>query len=195
MLGLALLMGTSTGKSAKTADEVRAKRFILIDEDGRQRAMLGIETIMDNPQAPGSTVLRFYDEKGQSRLSHSLAPGGSASMGIMSVDGRSKALLIGGTDIQRIGFFDKNGSALAQLAVGADGSSNLLLRDSTGVRAALDVEADGSPALRLYDTNGKTRVVLGATTLKDGQKEIVEQRPASSLVLLDKNEKVLWKVP
>lgn len=53
---------------------------------------------------------------------------------------------------------------------------------------------NGQPAFKLTDEKG-ARAVLGYTTLERTATGVVEQRPASSLVLFDKEGKVLWKVP
>jgi len=50
-------------------------------------------------------------------------------------------------------------------------------------------------ALELYDTADKLRAVLGNVDLETARTGIVETRPPSSLVLFDKEGKVLWRVP
>lgn len=54
---------------------------------------------------------------------------------------------------------------------------------------------EGQPTLRLMDEKGTARAVLGHTKLERKATEVVEQRPTSSLVLFDKNGKVIWQVP
>ena len=49
--------------------------------------------------------------------------------------------------------------------------------------------------MTLRDAEGKTRAVLGHVTLGGARTGTTEQRPASSLVLFDKDEKVIWMAP
>ena len=110
-----------------------------------------------------------------------------------------------------------NGKARAVLSVLADGTSSLSFGDQNGKsRFALGVLADGAPQLALLDQNGKERLlmsvgtsgpsvvlrdenqdraVLGHTELEATATGTVEQRAASSLVLFDRNGKVIWRVP
>ncbi len=89
---------------------------------------------------------------------------------------------------------DENGKARAGLGVAADGTPGLFLTDQNGkTRAELSVGTSG-PSLVLRDEN-RDRAVLGHTALETKAIGTVEQRPASSLVLFDKNGKVIWRVP
>jgi len=60
----------------------------------------------------------------------------------------------------------------------------------------LDVDNDGS-RLTLYDKDGlmKPRAVVGSTSLEIIKTGTVEKRAESSLVLLDKGGKVIWRAP
>lgn len=74
----------------------------------------------------------------------------------------------------------------------------LNLKDKNGngkARASLMLGIDGSPVVLLGDENGKPRAVLGHVDLVGTSEGRVEKRPASSLVLFDKDGKVLWKAP
>jgi len=87
------------------------------------------------------------------------------------------------------------GKGRAALMVLPDGSPSLALFDETGKgRLELGV-GDGSPSLTLLDKDETTRAVLGATSTKTLATGVVHQRPESSLVLLDKDSKVVWSVP
>lgn len=56
-------------------------------------------------------------------------------------------------------------------------------------------EGDG-PVLVLHDDEkGKMRAALGAISTEGTRTGTVEKRPESSLVLFDKDGKVLWKAP
>lgn len=51
------------------------------------------------------------------------------------------------------------------------------------------------PTLYLEDQKGTERVVLGYTNLEYRATGVREERPASSIVLFDKDGKVNWKAP
>ena len=64
-------------------------------------------------------------------------------------------------------------------------------------RCAIDLSAmtGVGPSLRLIDTQGKTRTVLGTTDLVNTKTDQETKTAPSSLVLFDKDGKVLWKAP
>jgi len=71
------------------------------------------------------------------------------------------------------------------------------IRDSRGNRrATLNVDSDDGAAINLYDKDGKTiRATFGNVTLQTIRTGGVQQRPASSLVLFDRDGKVMWSTP
>lgn len=70
--------------------------------------------------------------------------------------------------------------------------------DAAGkTRANLSVSNDG-PSLVLYDAAGRQRTVVGSTTLVGShvnENGIAEKAPASSIVLMDRAGKLLWRQP
>jgi hypothetical protein len=66
---------------------------------------------------------------------------------------------------------------------------------SNKTRASINLSPDGSPGLELLDKDGNLRAVLGSTSIVTVRTGLVDQRPESSLVLFDKNWKILWKAP
>ena len=71
----------------------------------------------------------------------------------------------------------------------------LSLSDQNGKDRAVLSAGTSGPSLALRDENQKARAVLGHTELEATVTGAVEQRPASSLVLFDKDGKVIWKAP
>lgn len=61
--------------------------------------------------------------------------------------------------------------------------------------AALGTAPDGSPNLTLFDQAGKLRAALGHAKLEAIGTGATENRAVSSLVLFDKDGKVLWEAP
>ncbi len=62
-------------------------------------------------------------------------------------------------------------------------------------RAVLELSDDGAPSLEMSDMNGNSRAVLGRGALTTARTGATEQRPESSLVLFDKDGKVIWTAP
>ncbi len=60
--------------------------------------------------------------------------------------------------------------------------------------ASLSLKANG-PSLELRDQTGKPRAVLGSTELEVTRTGATEKQPPSSLVLFDKDGKVIWQAP
>ena len=63
------------------------------------------------------------------------------------------------------------------------------------VRAMLGLLPDGSPSLELSDEQGKTRAAMGTTSPETTHTGATEQNVEFSLVLFDKQGKVLWQAP
>jgi len=63
-----------------------------------------------------------------------------------------------------------------------------------GSRVQVSKDADG-PSVELFDEAGKSRAVLGVTKLKSIRSGSTEVRAPSSLVLFDKEGKVVWEAP
>ena len=94
-----------------------------------------------------------------------------------------------------LGLFDAAGTTRARLAMISDGTTALAFYDAAGKgRAMLSIAKDGRPSLMLLDSN-EIRAVLGATSLTAIKTEEVTIRPESSLVLFDKDGKVMWQAP
>jgi hypothetical protein len=89
-----------------------------------------------------------------------------------------------------------DGHVRAELVVETDGDVELRLLGDQGktAMAVLATGTQGPPRLALADDNGKLRAVLGHVPLRMSTGE-VEHRPASSLVLLDKDSRLIWKAP
>lgn len=75
LLGLIVLLG-ATGQ--KVEDEVRAKSFVLVDQQGRQRAVLNVVPLPFFDIAG----LRLYDQKGRARAALAVAGDGSSALNL-----------------------------------------------------------------------------------------------------------------
>jgi hypothetical protein len=70
-----------------------------------------------------------------------------------------------------------------------------LLDQNWRVRASLATWPDGSPYLELADKDGQARTILGYTELVTMPAGAIERRPGSSLVFLNGQGEVLWRMP
>jgi len=180
-----------------------------LDQDEKYRATLKAQD--------DQVVLLFSDAKGGNAML--LTAGGSPILSLADKKGKSTAWLqaVSGQPMLMLTDEEKKVDATlsllhgwarlslssnekgdATLGIGmmvGDGSPylNLSGKDSKGA-AILELEK-GSPSLTLSDENGKARAVLGHTALEVERTGTVEQRPALSLVLFDKEGKVIWRTP
>ena len=91
---------------------------------------------------------------------------------------------------------DKNGNVRAGLMLNEDGSPSLTFLDKNeNLRAWLVLDEDGMPSFMLFDENENKRAVLGFTSLEVTKTGEVRNLPPSSLVLFNKEGKVLFKAP
>src|SRR2546425_10877459 len=72
--------------------------------------------------------------------------------------------------------------------------------DQTGtLRVFISLDSDGEPSLVLSDKNGRNPAVLGTISVQNegflGATESIVKRPASSLVLMNKEGSIVWQTP
>lgn len=116
---------------------------------------------------------------------------------LVEPDGRVRAafeILPDGT--VRYGMVDKQGAVRLSLVVDGDGNARLDLRDTqTKPHATVLVNAQGSPSLIMRDKKTESVALLGEATLPISVAGIAEERPAGSLVLLNKEGRIIWRAP
>jgi hypothetical protein len=94
---------------------------------------------------------------------------------------------------------DTDGNERASLVSDGAGSVFLVMFDKDErPRADMSVTPYG-PSINFYDPSGKSRAVIGSTTLVSShvanESGVVERSPASSIVLFDAIGKLLWRTP
>jgi hypothetical protein len=168
---------------AKTNKVVEANAFRLV-EAGKVRAELSMPS-------PGEPELIFYDNSGTSVAYISTTPPG---LYLGKSGTKESAIIHAGTSdttipTQPVLFL--GGSASNVLLAG--GTSNSIRMFGSAGTFKVNVDEDG-PNVTVTDNEGystevgKTDLVLTRTGKK-------EQTPAASLVLFDKDKKVLWSAP
>ena len=118
--------------------------------------------------------LRLVDQAGRLRAVFEVVPDGSVS------------LVLG----------NQNSVTRVWLGVDAAGNARLSLKDEKGQSSAtLSANAVGSPTLLLSDQNSRGGALLGEGSLPISDAGIIEVRPAGSLLLMNKDGKVVWRAP
>jgi hypothetical protein len=174
-MGVAATLVVTAGMQRTEAvpEVVKARRFLLVDENGKERARLGL--------AKAFSGLVLSSENGSAVA---LAAGNDMqALTFMGENGKQRAVLMTLKDGHAgLAVLDENEKPRARLVVDKDGPGLNLLDENDKIRAALQLPKDG-PSLNLSDENGKQRAVLGAN--KDGP----------ILDLFDENGGVLKKLP
>lgn len=96
--------------------------------------------------------------------------------------------------VQSIIFRDENGNTRAMLAATENGPALWMYDEAGKTRIALRVGKDG-PSCSICDSDGKERAALGTAHLAVTKTGEHITRAESSLVLFDKDDKVLWQTP
>lgn len=127
---------------------VQAKRFELVDDDGRVRGEMAVGSdgpilaLFNRHEAPqwsafvsddGSSDLYFSDPLSRLRLSVSMGSDGTPELALN----------------------DENGDLRLSISMESDGTPNLVMRDQNGnIRLSAWLYDDGVPSIDLWDENG-----------------------------------------
>ena len=165
---LEIELARMTAGIASREDVVNAKKFNLLDDNGKTRASLSATelgtalTLRDENNQPRAslsvteleTALTLRDENNQPRAKLALSKNGP-ELALCDENDKPRARLAVSKDEMVLDLFDADGKPLVGLFLSKDGSgSGLLLRDKNHFRVMLSVSELGTD-LTLYDTNGK----------------------------------------
>jgi hypothetical protein len=202
------------------SSEVQARRFVLVDQNGKVRTELSI-------RPDGGPALRLFDQNGKARVGLRVMTDGTAgimlcdqnekirgqlriladgNLGLILADenGKNRAVLDVHKDGPWLALADDNGKLRAELGVGKEGPKLVLYNKNGETGTTLSATKDGS-VLFLDDENGETRLTLGAT--KDGsglflddengklRAELGVGKDGARANLLDANGKAIWSAP
>ena len=175
-------------KKGKVCAVLDQQRLVFFDKDAAIRFSLNMDIY-------GDAHMSLRDKNGTIRLMFGLDLGGKPYVGLSDEDGEADIRLEVG---ERGSFFYLSGNdSHSGAALGSDAQgTHLSLSDKDGrSRLWLTVDSKGAASLNLFDQDGKLRAVLGSAVLKDVQSGINEGVPASSVLLFNKSEKVIWSAP
>ncbi|TAL09573.1 MAG: hypothetical protein EPO02_09790 [Nitrospirae bacterium] len=118
-------------------------------------------------------MFRIFDQSGKLRAALGTAPDGSVGLAMVGKDGVLRA----------------------KFGVEVSGDAVLDLKDEAAQsHATVFVTAAGNPRVVLLDRNRVGGALLGEGNIPLGDL-IVEERPAGSLILLNKDGRVVWRTP
>jgi hypothetical protein len=183
--GLVFLLGAAGSKESGVVEDIRARRFILVDKIGTLRAQL---TVNQNDV----TVLEMLDPIGKGGVTMIA----NVHRGSLSVAGRNgSAIGLYVQDSPSLSLYSKNGNADLWLGVPSptrklEGTDMPLQDTLIGLQLV-----KGQPSFIINDSNRNPRVVLGHTELKVPSTGVVVQQPASSIVLFNEAGNVIWSKP
>lgn len=145
-LGLISVLGAG---SANVPDEMRARRFVVVDQTGIVRAEIRTEP-------DGSTVLRVSDASGAPRAILGVSGDGLTRLVFQGRAGAARAsLTVAPEDWPALVLFDKQGRRRFALDVGLGGWPFLAMRDEQGEdRAVLELTPQGAPQLLFFARGG-----------------------------------------
>ena len=181
------------------AAKVVAEELRIVTKDGTVRAVLGA-------QADDAASLTFYDGKGKVRAEVGLNAAGVSELALYDQAGKQRkpegfaylfVLPNGGPRLSLVGDAANLTVASPQLAghatlkVEPSHAPVLSLEGPNMGAALLTMLHDGNPSFVLYDPEGYRRAMLEVSEM--GAKG--KGPPRSALMLLDKNEKLIWSAP
>lgn len=169
-----LVVGLGFMGQAAPSRTIEAQRFVLKDESGIARATLGMD--LEVPQ------LQLYDSLGKSRVSLSVDALGQPALTLYDGAGNQTVNLVGMADGP--GFWLSPGASKRQ-------SIKEVVKQKGGIGLYMGKEG---PAIEIEDTNGFSTVV-GSFPLVTPRTGETHHTSAASLLLFDKDGKVLWSAP
>lgn len=163
--------------TGSSVSEVRAKRFVLVDDAGKLRAVLGAAT-------RGAVSLGLLDNDDKIRSVLIVDSNGTPRLELFAADETRRVVLSVFPNRSGLGIFGEAGRGGAVLDVVADGAASLGLTDSKERSRAGLLRSDGTTVLNFNDTSEKVRAALGVGS--DG---------GPRLGIWDKEGKRIWQVP
>ena len=131
------------------------------------------------------------DKDGKERGSFATIGKGS-ELTLGNINAQPMMRLIVSTDASDLHFY---GSSQSGMNLGVDtGNPDISMAGAEGSGEARITFGDDGPTMKLEDAKGSS-AILGATKLEKPAKRAVHPPSAASLILLDKDKKVIWQTP
>ena len=201
------------GQASPKARTIEAERFMLLDRNGKMRG--GFGTFEDGEtslslfdlnekeraalvlDAAGNPTFRLGGKDGETLLDVSLNPSGAASLMLFARSGKGGvSVAVDSHGTPAVELRDSGGDVRASLSLFKEGAPGLGLLDKAGrARITVLLFPDGSPQIALNDESTRNRAVFGFSSLVAGRTGEVTSKAPSSVVLFDKEGKVIWSAP
>jgi hypothetical protein len=169
---------------APTKKVIEANEFVLLDANGVVRAKLGMGLVSPLKNGP---ALVLYGDDGVAQRVWVATSEGQAEINLTS----SGPLTSFTSSSMWAGVPAKDRTGTARLG---DGSGVAIFGPAGGVRMNLDGPLVGGPQISLQDKEGY-ETEIGKTDLVFTNSGRKQQTSAASVVMFDKDKKVLWSAP
>jgi hypothetical protein len=200
-------------RTPRILDTIEAKRFVLKDDNGFERAVLettpaGTSSLIlygpDGRRVPVAFLSAMWDNDHKKGRGYSYADDIRADDLDVSHEIAAKRFAIKSGDVTRAiledrGFgphlemYGQDGKSItASFGSDMDNDGFVLL---TGKRKMIQIDSSSVQLSEFADKGPITRAALGSIELEDTKTGAVTTQPASSLVLFDKEGKVLFRAP
>lgn len=154
----------------------------------------GATLIMGQTEIPQTVTARSFvvvDSEGEVRAEISTA-GGSPLVVLRDLKGRRRVELAVADTIPNLALFDTSGSTAAVLSAGP-GAPTLALRN--GAAGGAVIAQGNGPSIGLIDGEQRVRAIFGSTQLVTERTGTAQNLAPSSLVLFDREGRIVTKLP
>jgi len=187
--------GPETAWAQSGEKVIRATKFVLEDENGKTRAILGM--VKDRP------MLRLLDENYKAAVPLAAVKEGPVLL-LYDEDEKPRAVMSVSKDGPGLALYDEKGNQCASLAESKDATMLVLSNEKDVTMLVLSnekhkpgiilsVHKDGS-GVRLYDENDRTRALLGTGQAMTPDGKVISY-PKSSLILFGADGNEIWSAP
>ncbi|MCP4590267.1 MAG: hypothetical protein GY842_05965 [bacterium] len=183
LIAVCLWLGSGALSTAHSEDEtapaeVRASRFVVVDDEGKKRAEFGVledgeakMVVWNQTRSTAVTVgmgrtgmprITLENSKAEALLDLGILDDQYPVFVMRDANGRRRlGAMVPADGTTAIGLYDTKKGNRCTVSVGQDGDPSITLKDSRGkIRAGLMVASDGTCALDLFDAKGQERIVF-----------------------------------
>lgn len=192
-------VGSARDEGEKIANEIRARRFVVVDGKGEPRVEIGRlgerETgivVWDNKRANAVAVavsdvgmphVTFQNGNGQSPLELAMIKGKLPVFVMRDAEGKRRLSMVGAEDGQiGVRLYDGRENNRCEISLGPNGQPRVVLRDNQGTaRTRLLLDDAGRAALDFVSTQDHPRIVFQ-----------VDANGEATAAIFSKDDKPLW---
>jgi len=187
------------GEGASATNEVRASKFVVVDEGGRKLGEFGVmedgtaAMVIENTKThtgisvgtdrSGMPRITLTNSKAAALLELAMLEDKYPAFIMSDGDGRRRlGMVVTDTGSVTLSLYDTKKQNRCAIALAEDGHPTIALRDERGeVRARLTLDGNGMCALDLLDEKGRARVVFQ-----------VEAQGEADAAVFGKDNKAIW---